>query len=149
MRVSSFVMKRMHPSPRIWSLESLDMERGESPFWKEMTNLSTKPGAPSTENWRGVDQIHIKPGAMVLCLGAASGTSVFHVSDVIGLDGLVYAVEFSNCSGYDLINLAKKRSNIIPVVENARHPHKHHMLSTRWMSSLPTWPSQIKPGWWP
>ncbi|XP_036690880.1 rRNA 2'-O-methyltransferase fibrillarin isoform X2 [Balaenoptera musculus] len=55
----------------------------------------------------GVDQIHIKPGAK---------------------DGLVYAVEFSHRSGRDLINLAKKRTNIIPVIEDARHPHKYRML---------------------
>ena len=32
----------------------------------------------------GVDQIHMTPGSKVLYLGAASGTSVSHVSDVVG-----------------------------------------------------------------
>lgn len=44
----------------------------------------------------GVDNIHIKPGAKVLYLGGASGTSVSHVSDVVGPEGSVYAVEFSH-----------------------------------------------------
>ncbi|KAL1774973.1 mediator of RNA polymerase II transcription subunit 36a isoform X2, partial [Sigmodon hispidus] len=57
-----------------------------------------------------------------------SGTTVSHVSDIVGLDGLVYAVEFSHRSGRDHINLAKKRTNIIPVIENARHPHRYRML---------------------
>ena len=43
-------------------------------------------------------------------------------------EGLVYAVEFSNRSGRDLINVAKKRTNIIPIIEDARHPHKYRML---------------------
>ena len=47
----------------------------------------------------GVDNIHIKPGAKVLYLGAASGTSVSHVSDIVGPEGSVYAVEFSHRSG--------------------------------------------------
>lgn len=47
----------------------------------------------------GVDNIHIKPGAKVLYLGAASGTSVSHVSDIVGPDGSVFAVEFSHRSG--------------------------------------------------
>ena len=47
----------------------------------------------------GVDNIHIKPGAKVLYLGAASGTSVSHVSDIVGPQGAVYAVEFSHRSG--------------------------------------------------
>lgn len=61
----------------------------------------------------GLDNIHIKPGAKVLYLGAASGTSVSHVADVVGPEGTVYAVEFSHRSGRDLINMAKKRTNII------------------------------------
>jgi rRNA 2'-O-methyltransferase fibrillarin len=42
--------------------------------------------------------------------------------------GLVYAVEFSHRSGRDLLNVAKKRTNIIPIIEDARHPHKYRML---------------------
>ncbi|XP_076994212.1 RNA 2'-O-methyltransferase FBLL1 [Tamandua tetradactyla] len=76
----------------------------------------------------GVDQIHIKPKSKVLYLGAASGTTVSHVSDIIGPDGLVYAVEFSHRAGRDLVNVAKNRTNIIPVLEDARHPLKYRML---------------------
>lgn len=68
------------------------------------------------------------PGSKVLYLGAASGTTVSHVSDIVGPEGLVYAVEFSHRSGRDLINVAKKRTNIIPIIEDARHPHKYRML---------------------
>ncbi|XP_034936673.1 rRNA 2'-O-methyltransferase fibrillarin [Chelonus insularis] len=76
----------------------------------------------------GVDQIHMPPGSKVLYLGAASGTTVSHVADIVGPEGLVYAVEFSHRSGRDLINVAKKRTNIIPIIEDARHPHKYRML---------------------
>ncbi|KAH8077982.1 Fibrillarin [Filobasidium floriforme] len=76
----------------------------------------------------GLDNIHIKPGAKVLYLGAASGTSVSHVADIVGPEGTVYAVEFSHRSGRDLVNMAKKRTNIIPIVEDARHPTKYRML---------------------
>jgi rRNA 2'-O-methyltransferase fibrillarin len=76
----------------------------------------------------GVDSIHMGPGSKVLYLGAASGTSVSHVSDLVGETGCVYAVEFSHRSGRDLINVAKKRTNIIPIIEDARHPHKYRML---------------------
>ena len=76
----------------------------------------------------GVDHIHIKPGAKVLYLGAASGTSVSHVSDIVGPTGAVYAVEFSHRSGRDLVNMAKKRPNVVPIIEDARHPLKYRML---------------------
>ncbi|KAH9930671.1 Fibrillarin-domain-containing protein [Fomitopsis serialis] len=56
----------------------------------------------------GLDDIYIAPGKKVLYLGAASGTSVSHVADIVGPEGTVYAVEFSLRSGRDLINMAKK-----------------------------------------
>jgi fibrillarin-like rRNA methylase len=55
----------------------------------------------------------------------------FQVRYVVNLafqEGLVYAVEFSHRSGRDLLNVAKKRTNIIPIIEDARHPHKYRML---------------------
>merc|ERR1712216_810005 len=76
----------------------------------------------------GVDNIWFKPGAKVLYLGAASGTTVSHVSDLVGEEGMVYAVEFSQRAGRDLINTAKKRTNVVPLVEDARHPQRYRML---------------------
>lgn len=40
----------------------------------------------------------------------------------------MYAVEFSHRSGRDLVNMAKKRTNVIPIIEDARHPAKYRML---------------------
>lgn len=94
----------------------------------------------------GVDNIHIKPGTKVLYLGASAGTTVSHVSDIVGPTGIVYAVEFSHrpgmiiCTfqacfssyaltiGRDLINMAKSRTNVIPIIEDARHCLKYRML---------------------
>ncbi|CCJ30879.1 unnamed protein product [Pneumocystis jirovecii] len=76
----------------------------------------------------GLDEIYICPGSKVLYLGAASGTSVSHVADVVGPEGLVYAVEFSHRSGRDLLHMAQKRTNVIPIIEDARHPQKYRML---------------------
>lgn len=76
----------------------------------------------------GVDNIHIKPGSHLLYLGAASGTTVSHCADLVGPTGLVYAVEFSQRPGRDLVNMAKKRTNVIPIIEDARHPQKYRML---------------------
>ncbi len=47
---------------------------------------------------------------------------------VVVQTGMVYAVEFSHRSGRDLINMAKNRTNIIPIIEDARHPLKYRML---------------------
>jgi rRNA 2'-O-methyltransferase fibrillarin len=76
----------------------------------------------------GIADIFMEPGSKVLYLGAASGTSVSHVADIVGPTGVVYAVEFSHRSGRDLVNMASHRPNVIPIVEDARHPMKYRML---------------------
>jgi rRNA 2'-O-methyltransferase fibrillarin len=76
----------------------------------------------------GIDDICIAPGKKVLYLGAAAGTTVSHVSDIVGAEGAVYAVEFSHRPGRDLLGVAKMRTNIIPIIEDARHPLKYRML---------------------
>lgn len=76
----------------------------------------------------GLDNIFIKPGSTVLYLGAANGTTLSHVSEIVGVDTLIYAVEFSERSGRDLVNLAMKRTNIVPIIQDARAPHKYRMI---------------------
>lgn len=104
---------------------SVESENGEKVEYRVWNPFRSKLAAAILG---GVDQIHMPPGSKVLYLGAASGTTVSHVADVVGPEGLVYAVEFSHRSGRDLINVAKKRTNIIPIIEDARHPHKYRML---------------------
>lgn len=85
----------------------------------------------SSAIYGGVDNIHMGPGSAVLYLGAASGTTVSHVSDLVGSTGVVYAVEFSNRCGRDLTEMCKRRPNIVPILEDARHPWKYRMLIPR------------------
>ncbi len=82
----------------------------------------------SSAIYGGVENIFMGPGSKVLYLGAASGTTVSHVSDLVGPSGIVYAVEFSMRSGRDLAEMSKRRNNIVPIIEDARHPWKYRML---------------------
>jgi fibrillarin-like rRNA methylase len=74
---------------------------------------------------RGLSEMPIQPGSKILYLGAASGTTVSHCSDILGNNGTVYAVEFSERTARELIQLAAARNNIVPVVEDARHPTRY------------------------
>ena len=65
--------------------------------------------------------------AIVLYLGAATGTTVSHVSD-IARDGLVYAVEFSPRSLRDLVRLCERRKNIVPILADAARPEEYSFL---------------------
>ncbi|KAM9298904.1 rRNA 2'-O-methyltransferase fibrillarin [Gastrophryne carolinensis] len=122
----ALVTKNLVPGESVYGEKRISVEEGETKLEYRAWNPFRSKLAAAILG--GVDQIHIKPGSKVLYLGAASGTTVSHVSDLVGPEGLVYAVEFSHRSGRDLINVAKKRTNIIPVIEDARHPHKYRML---------------------
>uniref|UniRef100_V9L4Q7 rRNA 2'-O-methyltransferase fibrillarin n=1 Tax=Callorhinchus milii TaxID=7868 RepID=V9L4Q7_CALMI len=122
----ALVTRNMVPGESVYGEKRINIEEAEAKIEYRAWNPFRSKLAAAILG--GVDQIHIKPGVKVLYLGAASGTTVSHVSDIVGPDGLVYAVEFSHRSGRDLINVAKKRTNIIPIIEDARHPHKYRML---------------------
>jgi fibrillarin-like pre-rRNA processing protein len=79
---------------------------------------------------QGLREMPIQPGSKVLYLGAASGTTVSHCSDIVGLNGVVYAVEFSQRTVRDLVQLAATRPNILPILDDARHPSRYAPLVT-------------------
>ena len=64
----------------------------------------------------------------ILYLGAASGTTVSHVSDIVGDEGEIYAIEFSTRSLSDLIILSERRKNIIPIHADARFPEQYSII---------------------
>jgi len=79
---------------------------------------------------KGADQIALRPNDFVLYLGAASGTTVSHVSDIIGEKGFVFAVDFAPRVVRDLVFLASERKNIAPILADANKPHSYsHLVS--------------------
>ncbi|XP_023945506.1 rRNA 2'-O-methyltransferase fibrillarin [Bicyclus anynana] len=122
----ALVTKNLVPGSEVYGEKRISVENeGEKIEYRVWNPFRSKLAAAIMG---GVDAVHMPPGSRVLYLGAASGTTVSHVSDIVGPEGLVYAVEFSHRSGRDLINVAKKRTNIIPIIEDARHPLKYRML---------------------
>jgi fibrillarin-like pre-rRNA processing protein len=78
---------------------------------------------------KGVKVVPIVAGSNVLYLGAASGTTPSHVSDIVGEAGRVYCVEFAARSIRELVNnVAAYRRNISPFLEDARFPAKYTMF---------------------
>jgi fibrillarin-like pre-rRNA processing protein len=71
-----------------------------------------------------VSELNLRPDVKVLYLGAATGTTVSHVSDLLS-SGLLYAVEFSPRSMRDLFVLCETRENIVPLLEDASFPERY------------------------
>jgi len=63
----------------------------------------------------------------VLYLGAASGTTASHVSDIV-TNGAVYCVEISPRSFRDLVALCEKRKNMIPILADATKPEDYKFM---------------------
>jgi fibrillarin-like pre-rRNA processing protein len=71
--------------------------------------------------------IDISPDAQILYLGAATGTTVSHISDII-TNGTIYAVESSPVAIINLLKVSEKRSNIIPILSDANHPERYQHI---------------------
>ena len=62
----------------------------------------------------------------VLYLGASTGTTVSHISDIIGPNGIIFAVEHASRVARDFLDrVASFRLNIIPILQDARKPKEY------------------------
>ena len=68
---------------------------------------------------KGSPNIGIRKNDVVSYLGSASGTTVSHVSDIVGNEGFIFAVDISPRVMRDLIFLCYQRKNIAPVLADA------------------------------
>jgi fibrillarin-like pre-rRNA processing protein len=79
--------------------------------------------------FKDLKNVPIKPGNKVLYLGAASGTTASHVSDIVGKEGHVYCVEFAVRSVQKLLNnVCSLRFNMSPILADARFPERYMIL---------------------
>ena len=72
----------------------------------------------------GMEKLDIPENSKILYLGASTGTTVSHISDIIK-DGLIYAVEFSPVTAKKLVRLANQRTNIAPILGDATKPKEY------------------------
>jgi fibrillarin-like pre-rRNA processing protein len=74
----------------------------------------------------GLKHFPFLEGLKVLYLGASTGTTVSHLSDILGEKGIVFAVEFAPRVANEFIDrCAKFRRNVITIVEDARRPERY------------------------
>jgi fibrillarin-like pre-rRNA processing protein len=95
----------------------------------------------SNEEFRIWDPFHSKLAAMVLkglslavrkdstflYLGAANGTTVSHISDMVE-NGMVYGVEISPRAMKDLIRISIPRNNTVPILADAMDPGSYQNM---------------------
>ena len=70
---------------------------------------------------KGASQIGIKPNINVLYLGCASGTTCSHVSDIVGKQGFVFALDFAPRVMREMVFVCETRQNIMPIMADANN----------------------------
>jgi fibrillarin-like pre-rRNA processing protein len=112
--------KNLDPGKAVYREKLISLEGIEYRIWDPRRS---KLGAMVLKKF----EIPLKENSKVLYLGAASGTTVSHVSDIVS-EGAVYAVEFAPRSMRDLIGLATRRKNIYPILADAGKPDSYSYI---------------------
>lgn len=76
----------------------------------------------------GLKDLPIKEGSVVLYLGASTGTTPSHVSDIVRNNGIVYGIEFAERVFRNLTDLCKERKNIAPILADARKTDEYRWI---------------------
>ncbi len=102
---------------------------GESVYGEKVLNIDGKyyrRWEPMRSKLSAAMHLHLEnfhfKNSRILYLGAATGTTVSHISDIADI---IWAVEISPLSMNKLVHLAEKRDNIVPILDDARHPDRY------------------------
>lgn len=114
------ITKNLTPGIKVYDEKLIYIENKEYRTWNQ---FRSKLAALVIKG----SSISIKKNYNVLYLGAANGTTVSHVSDIV-TDGTVFAVEFSSRAMKDLINVASLRMNLVPILSDAEKPESYENI---------------------
>lgn len=70
----------------------------------------------------------IGKGSIILYLGASTGTTISHVSDIVGSEGFVYGIEFAERVLRSLTELSNERKNLAALMADARKPDEYRWI---------------------
>jgi fibrillarin-like pre-rRNA processing protein len=111
--------KNLTPGEKVYGEELIREGKIEYRIWDY---FRSKPAAAIK---RGIKNFPIKKGDKILYLGIASGTTASHFSDIIGEEGIIYGIDVAERVLKDIIRVAEKRGNILPILSDARIPEKY------------------------
>lgn len=114
--------KNLAPGHQVYDEKLIEFDGEEYRIWNP---YRSKLAAAIFEE---IERVPINIGSKVLYLGAASGTTPSHVSDIVGGDGIVYGVEISSRPVRDLLATCKERPNIAPILADAQNIQEYRTM---------------------
>jgi fibrillarin-like pre-rRNA processing protein len=137
------VMMKSHPvSPLVYTDEEWLYTHNIVPGVKVYTEKLIEEEGVEYRSWNpyksklasgifnGLQTFPFTEKSVVLYLGAASGTTASHVSDICS-QGIVFCVELSPRTGRELIFTCESRKNMIPIIKDASHPEQYTDVITQ------------------
>ena len=110
-----YLTRNLVPGRRVYGEKLIERDGVEYRVWNPYR--SKLASALSS----GLMDLPFTGSSKVLYLGAATGTTVSHISDIVD-SGVVYAVEFAPRSMREFLNVARERLNIVPILADAKDP---------------------------
>ncbi len=73
----------------------------------------------------GLNDFPFNQKSNVLYLGVSTGTTISHISDIVGQSGIIFGIEHASRVARDFLDrVASYRKNIIPIIHDARKPEE-------------------------
>ena len=80
----------------------------------------------------GLEEFPFFEKSNILYLGVSTGTTISHISDIVGPKGMIFGVEHSSRVARDFLDrVAVHRKNIVPIIQDARRPEKYFSVFTK------------------
>ncbi len=107
-----------------------------APFGEQLIkkdNVEYRIWEPHHSKWaaaimKSLKKFPLENGDKVLYLGAASGQSASYIADIVGKEGRVFCVEISPRVMRDLIFVAEKKKNMIPILADALQSQTYEFI---------------------
>ncbi len=113
---SKLTTKNSTPKYRVYDEKTLFRKGDEYRIWDP---FRSKVGAALV---KGLKTFPVNRDSSVLYLGASSGTTASHIADIADK---VYCVEFSKRMMRELLIVCEHKTNMIPLLADARHPWEY------------------------
>jgi fibrillarin-like pre-rRNA processing protein len=119
---------KAHKVPGVFMLNSHLATKGEALFGEKVFGdyrLWNPQRSKLAALLKKEENVPLRPDQIVLYLGAASGTTVSYMANIVSL---VYAVEFAPRVARDLVRLSERVKNVVPLVADALQPDYGHIV---------------------
>ncbi len=117
-------------------IATINLVPGYTPFSEQTVKQDGKEYRiwnPHRSKWaaaimKNIKKFSLKKGDNVLYLGAASGQSASYISDIVGKEGKVFCIDIAPRVMRDLIFVAEKKENMVPILADATNPKEYEFI---------------------